>query len=248
MKKLLIVCWLFVGCLPAFGNDVGCSPSIRNLSMFRWANSSERLILPKRAVVRGDIVLSPNEKLLIYETGTTTITFPYSGVPKAEFKIVSGEKELLQIALTKVPELKRDLIFAEGLRPTFIARLCPADGQNTVVVASGAGSTGEAQFFLVFVGGHGQYHSFYLPVAKKGRLEVSTNEPDKFRLWSVLDSEDLAVAHPHYEVSIYKLDGDGFHLVSRSKTKHGYDPVEFVNNPIALRGARTGRDHEKCLP
>jgi ankyrin repeat protein len=235
MIKLLIACWFVVGWLPAFGNDEGCSPSVRYLSTFRWANSSERTILPKRAVVRGDIVLSPDEKLFIYETGTTTITFPHSGQPKAEFKIVSGRKELLQVALTKLPELKPDPVFAGGLRPTFAARLCPADGQNMVVVASGSGATGEGQFFLVFVGGNGQYHSFHLPIAKKGRVEVSAKRPDTFRLWSVVDSEDLGTA-PHYEVSVYKLGKDGFHLVSTTKTKQGYGPGEFVNNPIVLKG------------
>jgi TonB family protein len=236
MRKLLIAC-LLLGALPAFGNDAGCSPSVRYLSTFRWANSSERSILPKRAVVRGEIVLSPNEKLFIYETGTTTITFPHSGEPKAEFKVVSGGKELLQVALANLPELKPDPVFAEGLRPTFAARLCPADGQNMVVVASGSGATGEGQFFLVFVGGNGQYHSFHLPVAKKGRVEVSAKEPDTFRLWSVVDSEDLGTARPHYEVSVHKLGEDGFHLVSTSKTKQGYDPGEFVNNPIVLKGS-----------
>jgi hypothetical protein len=238
MKKnfLLLIACGFLGWLPAFGNDAGCSPSVRYLSTFRSPSRSERTILPKRAVVRGDIALSASEKLLIYETGTTTTTFPYSGHPRAEFKIVSGGKELLQVSLTNVPEFKSDPIFAEGLRPTFVARVCPADGQNMLVVASGSGATGEGQFFLFFAGANAQYHSFHLPVAKKGRLEISAKEPDTFRLWSVADSEDLGTSRPHYEVSTYKLEGDGFHLISTSTTRRGYNPGQFVNNPIVLKG------------
>jgi hypothetical protein len=100
-----------------------------------------------------------------------------------------------------------------------------------MMLASGSGATG----FLVFIGGYGQYRSFHLPVAQKGRLEVSAKEPDTFRLWNVVDSKNRGTARPHYEVSVYKLGEDGFHLISTSKTKQGYDPGEFVDHPIVLK-------------
>lgn len=233
MKKFLILLTIFG--LPAFGDDIRCVPTVHYLRAFRWATASERTMLPKRVVVRGNLALSSEDRLLVYETGTTTITFPYEGKPRAEFKIISGGKEILSVALTKLPELKADPGLAEGLRPTFVARLCPANHKNMVVVASGSGATGEGQFFLVFAETDGQYQSFSLPVAKKGRLEVSAKEPDWFKLWTVADSEDLGTPRPPYKVSIYKLDHDGFHLVSSTKTKRGYDPAEFVNQPIVLR-------------
>ena len=234
MKKLLI-CVLLLA-LPACADELACVPSVHYLSTFRWRTASERSKLPKGAVVRGNMEFSSGDRLFIYETGTTTLTFPHSGEPKAEFRIISGDQEVLRVAFTKLPELKANSVFAEGLRPTFAARLCPANGGNMVVVASGSGATGESQFFIVFVGSHGQYRSFRLPVAEKGRLEISAREPDTFRLWSVADTEDLGAARPRYEVSVYLLGDDGFHFVSRSKTKRGYDPGEFVNYPVVLKG------------
>lgn len=210
------------------------------MSAFRRPTAAERSVIPKQAVVRADIALSAEEKLLIYETGTDE--------PRAEFKIVSGEKALLFVALTKLPELKQDPVFAEGLRPTWFARLCRADGQNMVVVASGSGATGEGQFFLVFVGANGQYRSFQLPVAIKGRVELSAKEPDTFRLWSIVDSERMGVALPHYEINVYKLDGGGFHRIESSKTKRGYDPGEFVNHPIVARPQTVGQSHIQGVP
>lgn len=190
--------------------------------------------MPKHAIVRANIALSADDKLLVYETGKDE--------PKAEFKIVSGEKELLSVALTKLPELKQDPVLAEGLRPTWFARLCQANGNNMVVVASGSGATGEGQFFLVFVGANGHYRSFQLPIAIKGRVELFAKQTDTFKLWSIVDSERMGVALPHYEISVYKLDDAGFHRLEIRKTKRGYDPEEFINHPIVVHDWRTPKN------
>ena len=204
------------------------------MSAFRHPTAAESAVLPKRTVVRADIALSSGDRLLIYETGITTITFPHEGEPKAEFKIVSGKKELLFVALKELPELKSNPVFAEGLRPTWFARLCREDGRSMIVVASGSGATGEGQFFLVFVGRGGHYRSFELPVAIKGRVELSLKDPDMFRLWSIVDSERIGTVLSHYEIKVYKLDDSGFHHLATSKTRHRYDPGAFVNHPILL--------------
>jgi TonB family protein len=230
MRKVLFCQLLIFLCVPTFGQNVGCTPTLHYMGVFRKPTATEHSHIPKNAVVRADIALSAEEKLLIYETGKEE--------PKAEFKIVSGEKELLSVALTKLPELKQDPILAAGLRPTWFAQLCQADGQKMVVVASGSGATGEGQFFLVFVGAVGQYRSFQLPIAIKGRVELSAKQPDTFKLWSIVDSERMGVALPHYKISIYKLDDTGFHRLETNKTKRGYDPGEFVNHPIVLENGR----------
>jgi hypothetical protein len=236
MRKLLFCHLLLFLCLPAFAQNSGCAPTLHYMSAFRKPTATERPLLPKHAVVRADIALSAGEKLLIYETGKT--------VPKAEFKIVSGENELLFVALTKLPGLKQDPVLAEGLRPTWFARLCQADGKNMVVVASGSGATGEGQFFLVFVGANGHYRNFQLPIAIKGRVELSAKQPDTFKLWTIIDSERMGIARPHYKVSVYKLDDTGFHQLQTRKTKGGYDPGEFVNHPIVLKNGPVSRKQQ----
>lgn len=233
MRKLLFCHLLIFLCLPAFGQTADCTPTLHYMSAFRQPTTTERPLVPKHAVVRANIALSVNDKLLIYETGKNE--------PKAEFKIVSGVNELLFLALTKLPELKQDPVLAEGLRPTWFAQLCQADGKNIVVVASGSGATGEGQFFLAFVGANGHYRSFQLPLAIKGRVELSSKQPDTFKLWTIVDAERMGVALPHYEVSIYKLDDAGFHRLEIHKTKRGYDPGEFVDHPIVISDERTGR-------
>lgn len=236
LRLLSIFCLAFWFGQFAAGQEMGCTPTVRYLQTFRWPVPAERSLLPKQVVMRGNIALSGDDRLLIYETGTTTVTFPYSGEPKAEFKVVSGKKEVLRVALTEIPELRSDHVFAEGLRPTFVAELCRINGEKIVLASSGSGATGEGQFFIAFVKTNTGYRYFDLPVAKQGKLEVSTKEPGSFKLWSAVDSERIGSASPkHYETGVYKLDDDGFHLVSTSRTTRKYAPDDFVNRPIRLK-------------
>ena len=232
MRKLLMFNLFILLSRPVFGQVPDCHQSVRFLSTFRWANVSERRFVRKGAVIRGNIGLSQGARLLIYETGTTTITFPYSGEPKARFKIVSGEKELLSVSMAQMPELRG---FSDGMRPTFIARLCPNSGGDLVVVGSGSGATGEAQFFLVFAGSHGEYRYFALPLSDEGKLELSTKEPGTVMLWSALASEQINGAK-RYDISTYKLDETGFHFVSRHKTRRKYGP--FLDHNIVFQRCR----------
>jgi hypothetical protein len=72
MKTLFIVTLFVSTWASAVADDSGCVSGVYYTSAFRWANASERGLVPKRAVVRADIALSGGEKLLIYETGGTT--------------------------------------------------------------------------------------------------------------------------------------------------------------------------------
>jgi len=217
----------------ALSDDSGCIATVRNLDTFRLPSSDERPFVPTHAVVRENVQLSPRDELLIYETGTTTVTPPYSGEPKAEFKIVSEGKEALAVTLARLQVVKP---FGDALRPTALAKLCPADGRNVVVIASGSGATGDGQFFVALIGQGGSYRYFCLPVSEQGKLELSRVEPTEYELWTVVDSERLGNASPkHYEVSSFRLEADGFHLVSKSRPRKMYKPETFVNAPIVLR-------------
>jgi len=226
MTKLLFCQLLILLSLRASGQTDVCKPTLHYMAASRQSSAAERFLLSKHAIVRASIAFSETEKLLVYETGKDE--------PKAEFKIVSGEKQLLLVALSKMPGLARDPIFAGGLRPTWFARLCQASGKSMIVVASGSGATGEGQVFLVFLEAHGRYRHFQLPIAIKGRVELSAIEPQTFKLWTIVDSEAIGVALPHYEISTYKLDESGFHRLHTNRTKRGYDPEQFVNHPIVL--------------
>jgi hypothetical protein len=232
MNRLLVVCISALMSASSSGGETGCINSVRFLTTFRRPTSVEQPFIAK-GIVRDNIILSTSDRLLIYETGTTTTTFPYSETPDAEFKIVSGQKELLKVSLAKLEALKS---FGTGLRPTKIAMLCGSGSRKMVVIASGSGTTGDAQFFLVFVGLLGHYRFFTLPVSEQGKLEVSKKENNTFKLWSAVKSENIGNASPkHYEISVFRLDDAGFHLISRSKSELKYRPETFVNDPIVLR-------------
>ena len=90
------------------GQNASCLPSLHYMGALRRPTATERRAIGKPAAIRADIALGSNDRLLIYETAANE--------PKAEFKVISGEQQVLYLVLADMPGVNHDRVFGEGLR------------------------------------------------------------------------------------------------------------------------------------
>lgn len=183
-----------------------------------------------RDFVRFKYTLSPTDELLIrsHEDAETSIG-PYD----LGFLIEHNGAPMRSITLRGLPEFRRkDSDFSEAFTTVAVTRACRSEGPIYFVTMKYMGDELSPALVFVIIPLALRYEVLPLPTFSGGRVDVSTRDPLRLRVWNNLNEGMCNACKTAYQITDYEIRSGKLVQIRRQRTRHLYSSGQFEESRI----------------